>query len=339
MTSPSSRHRNGFGGLIARLAIIALVGFGGSWLAAAQVGARQTDDAPLKVVATFSILGDWVQQVGRDRVELFTIVGAGGDAHTFDPSPEQVAQIADADIIFEIGSDFEPWLNDIVASSGSSATRAVLTDGLDLIPLSGEEAHSEDAEQAQASPETGEAHDHGPVDPHIWHDVSNATASVERIRDELSAAEPTSATAFAANAGPYLQELHGLDGEIRQQVGQLPEDRRKLVTSHDTFAYFARAYGFEIIGTALGSVSTEAGDPSARQFIELVEQIQATGVPAIFAENVSNPDLMQSIADEAGVTLAPSLYTDALGPPDSTAATYIALIRTNTATIVTALAG
>ena len=119
----------------------------------------------------------------------------------------------------------------------------------------------------------------------------------------------------------------------------LPDERRRLVTSHDTFAYYARAYGFEIVGTALGSVSTEVGEPSAQQFAALVAEIQEAGVPAIFAENVANPDLMQSIADEAGVALAPPLYTDALSEPGGPAETYVALMRTNTTTIVTALGG
>ncbi len=285
-----------------------------------------TPAAPVKIVATFSILGDWAQQVGGDRIELVTIVGAGGDAHTFDPSPDQVAQLAGADLIVEVGTEFEPWLNDLVAAAGSPARRVAISDGLDLIPLA-EEEDDHDAEE----------HEHATGDPHVWHDVANAIAGVERIRDEVSAIDPANAPLFAANAGRYLEELRELDGEIRGQVATLPEERRRLVTSHDTFAYYARAYGFEIVGTALGSVSTEAGEPSAQQFAELVEQIEAAGVPAIFAENVANPDLMQSIADEAGVALAPPLYTDALSEPSGPAATYIALMRTNTATIVTAL--
>lgn len=330
-----------------------------------HVSARQGE--PLKVVATFSILGDWVQQVGGDRVEVVTIVPAGGDAHAFDPNPDQVGQIADADLIFEIGAGFETWLDDMVAASGSPAQRVVVSDGLDLIGANGEgeeheEHEDEESHAAEASPEAGhqdehehegspaagdehaagaeddheDEHDHGEVDPHIWHEVSNVIAIAETIRSALGMADSASAATFDANAAAYTAELTELDTAIRDQTGSLPEDRRKLVTSHDTFGYYARAYDFEITGTAL-TLTTESGDPPASEIANLVEEIQSAGVPAIFAENVSNPDLMQAIADEAGVTLAPTLYTDALGEPGSDGETYIAMMRYNTTTIVTAL--
>jgi zinc/manganese transport system substrate-binding protein len=331
------RHRSVAVRLIALMTLsTALFGtFLPTTLAATAAASAQTPapaGEPVKVVASFSILGDWVQQVGGDRVELVTIVGAGGDAHTFDPSPDQVAQVATAQVLFEVGAEFEPWLDDMVAASGSPARRVTVTEGLDLIPL-------DEEEQAEHEGETGTeaAHDHGAVDPHVWHDAANAIAIVERIRDELSTVDPANATTYTANADRYLAELRTLDGEIRQQVASLPEERRRLVTSHDTFAYYARAYGFEVIGTALGAASTEAGEPSAQQFAELVAQIQEAAVPAIFAENVANPDLMQSIADEAGVALAPPLYTDALSEPGGPAENYVALMRTNTTTIVGAL--
>jgi zinc/manganese transport system substrate-binding protein len=338
--------------------------------------ASAQDDAPLRVVATFSILADWVEEVGGDRIEVVTIVPAGGDAHTFDPNPDQVSQIADADLIFEIGAGFETWLDDMYAASGSEARRVVVTDGLDLIGATeeghdheGEEAHEHEEEHAsesagEASPaaeeehehehqHTGEGspaaegehehegegeddHEHGEVDPHVWHDVSNAIAIVEVIRAELGMADSANALTFDANAEAYTAELTELDAFIREEVARLPEERRKLVTSHDTFAYFARAYGFEVVGTAL-ALTTESGDPPAGEIAVLVEQIESAGVPAIFAENVSNPDLMQAIADEAGVTLAPPLYTDALGEPGSEGGTYVAMMRYNTTTIVTAL--
>lgn len=317
--------------------------------------ANAQEGEPLKVVATFSILADWVQQVGGDRVEVVTIVPAGGDAHAFDPNPDQVGQIADADLIFEIGAGFETWLDDMIAASGSDAQRIVVSDGLDLIGATeegddheGEETHAEEASpeaehEHEASPETGHAeesgddHEHGEFDPHIWHDVANAIAIVEVIRAQLGMADSANAATFDANATAYTAELTELDTFIREQTGTLPEDRRKLVTSHDTFGYYARAYDFEIVGTALSSLTTESGDPPASEIAALVEQIQNSGVPAIFAENVSNPDLMQAIADEAGVTLAPTVYTDALGEPGSDGETFISMMRYNTTTIVTAL--
>lgn len=327
------------GSIIGRFVmVLAVVGLLAVPLATVPRASAQ-DGEPLKVVATFSILADWVRNVGGDQIELVTIVPAGGDAHTFDPNPDQVGQIANADVILEIGAGFEPWLDDMYAASGSDAQRVAVTDGLDLIGATEEgDDHENEASPEAGHEEEGEVDDeHGEFDPHIWHDVTNAVASVETIRVALDSADSANAATYDANAAAYTAELTGLDAFIREQIGALPEDSRKLVTSHDTFAYYARAYDFEIVGTALNSLTTESGDPAAGEIATLVEQIQSAGVPAIFAENVSNSDLMQSIADEAGVTLAPTLYTDALGEPGSDGETYIAMMRYNTTTIVTAL--
>jgi ABC-type Zn uptake system ZnuABC Zn-binding protein ZnuA len=167
--------------------------------------------------------------------------------------------------------------------------------------------------------------------------VANAVVMVQNIRDGLVAADPAHAARYERNAGAYLDTLQALDTWVRQQVATLPPERRKLVTNHDTFGYFAHAYGFQILGTALGSLSTETGEPSAQQIATLVDEITAAGVPAIFAENVANPDLMQSIADEAGVQLAPTLYSDSLGSEGSPGATYEGMMRSNVTTIVDAL--
>lgn len=317
----------------------------------------ETDDEPLNVVASFSILGNLVENVGGDRVDTVTIVGAGVDAHTFDPSPDQVALVSNADLIFEIGLDFETWLDDMYAASGSDANRVVVSEGLDLISATEEgpeheaeeadaaspaadDEHEHEAEGSPAANHEGDSeadHEHGEFDPHVWHDVTNAMLMVEVVRDALIAADPTHAEIYEANAAGYLAELRELDGFIFEHVKTLPEERRRLVTSHDTFGYFAQRYGFEVAGTALGSLSTEAGDPSAEEVSELVAEIQAAGVPAIFAENVSNPDLMASIAAEAGVELGPTLYTDALGEPGSEGDTYVGMIRYNVTSIVSAL--
>lgn len=284
----------------------------------------------LKVVATFSILGDWVRQVGGDAIDLSVIVPADGDAHAFDPKPDQVASVADAAVLFEIGLDFETWLEDMVSASGSSATRVPVSTGITLLAF--DEHTGEEHEE-----ESGE-HEHGATDPHIWGNVANAINAVELIRAALTDAGPDQTNTFAANAAAYTETLKSLDTTIRDQVATLPEDRRKLVTTHDTFGYYADAYGFEIVGTALNSLSTEGGDPPASEIASLVDSVTSANVPAIFADNVTNPDLMETIADEAGVTLAPALYTDALGANDADGATYEAMMTYNTTTIVTALA-
>lgn len=319
--------------LFARLAAFALAVCLLASMGAAPARAQSTPaSAPLKVVATFSILADWVQNVGGDSIELTTIVPAGGDTHTFDPSPDQVASIAGADIIFEIGLGFEPWLDDMIDASGATATRVAVSEGIEVLAF-GDASHEDDEEGEHED----DGHDHGSQDPHIWGDVQNAVNAVSIIEQVLIHADPASADVFATNAAAYTAALEALDNHVRAETATIPEDQRKLVTTHDTFGYYAHAYDFEITGTALNSGSTEGGDPSARDIVELVRAIEDSGVPAIFAENVSNSGLMETIAAEAGVDLAPPLYTDALGEPGGEAGTYIDMMTWNTATIVTAL--
>ena len=291
------------------------------------------DHESLTVVATFSILGDVVRNVAGDAVDLTVIVGADGDAHTFEPKPNQIAALADADLIFENGISFETWLDDMYDASGSNATRVVVTDGLPLLAFGGHD------DVSAATHTNDDGHQSDEHDPHVWNDVANVVAEVTTIRDALIAADPANAGTYTANATTYTQQLQDLDASIRQMVGTIPAEERVLVTSHDALAYFAHAYGFTIAGTALGSLSTEASDPSAGEIGKLIEQIKATGVPAIFAENAESGDLMEQIARDAGVTLAPRLYTDALSKDDGPAATYIALMTYNATTIVTALGG
>lgn len=295
----------------------------------AGVRAQTPAAAPLQVVATFSVLGDLTQAVGGDAIQLTTLIGPGVDAHTYDPSPADLAMLEQADVIVENGLGFETWLDNFLDSTNFQGERIIASNGITL-------RHVDESEHdAEETPE--ESHDHGGDDPHVWHSAPNAIVMVENIRDGLQAADPDRATAYDANAAAKIADLQDLDAWVREQVATLPEERRKLVTSHDTFGYFADTYGFQIIGTALGSLSTEAGDPSARQIAELIAQIQEAGVPAIFAENVANPDLMEAIAAEAGVVLAPPLYSDALGTPGTPGDTYDGMMRSNVETIVQAL--
>jgi zinc/manganese transport system substrate-binding protein len=287
---------------------------------------------PIQVVASFSILGDLVKNVGGEAVAVTTLIGTGVDAHTYDPAPADLVVLTKADVIFENGLGFEPWLDRFYASAQPPGARVVVTEG-----ITPREAGADEHEEAQV--EEDGAQEHGQFDPHVWHDIANVVVMVGNIRDALVAADPARTELYEANAAAYVAELEALDASIREQVSTLPEERRKLVTSHDTFSYFAAAYGFEVLGTALGSLSTEAGDPSARDIATLIAEIEEAGVPAIFAENVANPDLMESIAAEAGVSLAPPLYTDALGPQGSPGETYIGMMQSNVTTIVDALSG
>jgi zinc/manganese transport system substrate-binding protein len=261
------------------------------------------------VVTTFSVLGDLVKNVGGEAVEVTTLIGPGVDAHTYDPAPADLVVLTKADVIFENGLGFEPWLDRFFASAQPPGARVVTT--RDITPR---EAGADEEHEGEAQPEEDGAHELGQFDPHVWHDVANVIVMVGNIQDALVAADPTRAELYKANAAAYIIELEALDASIQ-------------------------AYGFEVIGTALGSISTEAGDPSARDIATLITEIEEAGVPAIFAENVANPDLMESIAAEAGVVVAPSLYTDALGLQGSPGATYIGMMRSNVTTIVDALSG
>ena len=308
----------------------------GAWILALAVllvsllagcGGGRVEGSGTRVVATYSILGDLVENVGGESVELTTLVGPNGDAHTFEPAPSDNARLAEAEVVFQNGLGFEPWLGDLYESSGSEAERVVVTDGIEPLPVAGggqghEGAHEEEARR-------------GP-DPHVWHDVGNTIAMVKTIRDALSEADPENAQAYERNAREYVAKLKVLDADVREEVASIPEENRILFTSHDTFGYFAERYGFEV-DTALASASTEAGDPSAGQTAELVAEIERSGVPAIFADNVSDAGVMEGIASEAGVELAPPLYTDALGEPRSEGGTYVGMVRYNVSTMSEAL--
>lgn len=337
-------------GLLILLALL-LTGCGASTASTASTDSTaESGDSnsvgTLTVVATYSILQDWVTNVAGDladeKVEIVTLVGSGGDAHTYEPTPADSVALTRATLIFENGVEFEGWLEDLYDASGSSAKRVVVAEDLVLLHMGegdheeGEHEEDEHEEDEHEEDEHSE-HEHGEFDPHVWQDVTNAIAMVEVIRDELIEADPENATIYAANADAYLDELAELDAWVMEQIASVPEEKRKLVTVHDTFRYFAERYGLEVIGTALGTSSTEAGDPSARQMVDLIELIQAEAVPALFVENVSNPELIERIAQETGVAIGGSLYTDALGEQGSEGDSYIAMIRHNVEMLVEAL--
>jgi len=304
-------------------------------LAACAPAATPAFTHKLKVVATYSILGDMVQNVGGEAIELKVLVGRDGDVHTFEPTPQDGVALKDAQVIFENGLEFEAWLDELYAASNAQAVRAAVSDGIEPLAASVEGEHHAEHEEQEAHSE--EEHEHGEFDPHIWHSAANAAQMVKNIQNALSAVDPANAAVYQANAEKYLTEIAALETYIKEQVNTLPAERRKLVTTHDTLGYFARDYGFEIVGTALGSISTESGDPAADELAELVNDIKLAGVPSIFAENVANEKLMSQMAVEAGVKLAPMLYTDALGPSGSAGETYLKLMRYNVETIVEAL--
>ena len=265
--------------------------------------------APLKVVATYSVLGDIVKNVGGDRIALSVLVGPDADTHTFEPTPKENVLLAKAEVVFENGLHFEHWLDKLYQASGCKAPRVVASDGVEPIELA-------------ASPIKE-------VDPHIWHDVANAMVMTEQVRDGLIAVDGANAEYYQQSAQKYLGRLAALDHWVIDTLKDIPDEHRKLVTSHDTFGYFARRYGFTVVGAAIESATTEAADPSAAQIAQLVDKIKAAGVNTVFTEAMRNPKLMGSVAREAHVQVAPQLYTDALGLQDSDADSYIKMMEHN----------
>ena len=277
-------------------------------------GQNKTRDRP-RAVATFSILGDLVRNVGGERVELATLVGPNGDVHVYAPTPGDVKTIASANIILVNGLGLEGWIDRLIAASAAHAPVVVASRGIG--PRGG--ARSKD--QAVS-------------DPHAWQSVANAKIYVANIRDGLIAVDAAEKEIFEANATTYLAKLDALDGEIKAAIAAIPPARRKVITAHSAFGYFGDAYGIAFI--APEGLSTEA-EPSARDVAKLIEQIRRENVPALFLENVADSRLLERIAAETGVRIGGKLYSDALSPPDGPATTYIAMMRSNVRELTRAL--
>lgn len=287
-------------------------------------------DPALKAVASFSILGDFVHQVGGDRVAVTTLVGPDGDAHVYQPTPADAQAVAGADIVFVNGLHFEGWLDRLTAAAGTKAPLVVASEGVtprQFAPGEGEE----EEEHADADDHD---HDHGPTDPHAWQSVPNAKLYVANIAKALSAADPAGAATYAANAAAYTAKLDALDAEIRAAIAAIPENHRIIVTSHDAFGYFGQTYGMTF--EAPQGISTEA-EASAADVAKLITQIRAEKVPAVFMENITDPRLLEQIAAETDAKIGGTLYSDALSPADGPAATYLDMMENNIHQFSTAL--
>ncbi len=270
------------------------------------------------VVVTYSILADWVERVGGDRVDVTTLVGPDGDTHSYEPVPRDAVAISKAAILFENGLGFEDWLGGLYDSSQTRAVRVAVASNI---------APRKHRCACCANSDT---------DPHVWHSVKNAILMVGVIADQLAALDSTHADGYRQRAQEYIGQLQRLDAEIREQVESIPEERRRLVTSHDSFGYFAAEYGFHVV-SLLDSFTSEASDPSAVKLVSVVRKVREHQVPAIFSENMLTSKLTETVAREAGVETIARLYTDALGPADSEAADYCGMMRANTQTIVQSL--
>ncbi len=282
----------------------------------------QTQDK-LPVVATFSILADLVKNVGGERVQLTSLVGADGDAHVYQPSPNDAKKLSEAKVVFTNGLGFEGWMNRLVKSSGTKAAVVVASKGVK--PIKTKDAHGHGHSHG---------HNHGDTDPHAWQSVANVKLYVANIRDALIAADAAGKEIYQKNASAYLAQLDELERDIRAAVARIPSDRRKIITSHEAFGYFKTAYGVDFI--APQGVSTEA-DVSAKDVARIIRQIKTQKIPAVFMENVSDDRLLKQIASESGARLGGDLFSDALSAANGPASTYILMMRHNVKQLEVAL--
>jgi manganese/iron transport system substrate-binding protein len=271
-----------------------------------------------KVVSTSTMITDWTQQVGGDEIQLKGILKPGTDPHVYEPVPVDSQALEEADLILYNGYNLEPGLIKLMNSAGANAKKFAVGEVVKPLDFN---------YKGKREP-----------DPHVWGDAKNTIAMVNAIRDRLIELSPEDKQEFTDNAARLTDELKQLDAWITKQIQTIPANQRKLVTTHDAFQYYARAYGLDVTGTLIG-ISTEE-QPSAQTVKLLSDSIKKTKVPTIFAETTINPALIKTVATEAGVELAPrELYSDSIGAPGSEGDTYIKMLVANTRTIVEALGG
>ena len=268
----------------------------------------------LNVVATFSILADLVSNVGGDRVEVKSLVGPNGDAHVYQPTPNDAKMVSDARLVFVNGLGFEGWMARLVKASGTKAAMVTATKGV--------------------KPRKMEEGGHVEADPHAWQSVPNVKVYVANIYDALAAADPAGKATYAANSAAYLAKLDALDVQVRAAVAAIPADRRKIITTHDAFGYFGAAYGVAFI--APQGVSTES-EVSARDVAKIITQIRKQKIPAVFLENVTDERLLRRIGEESGARVGGTLYSDALTDDKGPAPTYLDMMRHNVKQLAEAL--
>ena len=280
--------------------------------------------APIKAVASFSILGDLVRQVGGDRVAVEVLVGPGSDAHVFQPTPSQARLVGQAQIVFSNGLGFEGWMSRLLGTAGYKGRHVVASRGIQAI-------HTEEAGE---KPHAG--HQHEETDPHAWQSVPNAMVYVGNIVKGLCEADANGCDSYRRNAVAYNAQLKALDTDIRATWAVIPATQRKVITSHDAFGYYAHAYGVKFLAPQGVNTDSEA---SAKGVAQLVRQIRKEQIKALFVESISDPRLIAQIGRETGVKPAGELFSDSLSDAQGPAASYVAMMRANTTTLTQAIQG
>jgi zinc/manganese transport system substrate-binding protein len=301
-------------------------------------------EAKLPVVATFSILGDFVERVGGERVAVKTLVGPNGDAHVYEPTPADAKALAAAKVVFVNGIGFEGWMARLAKASGTKAPIVTATTGItpremadddhDEAPAKGAKKGHDHDHDKKAKGHAG--HDHGGLDPHAWQSVANVKTYVANVRDGLVAADPAGKSVYEANAAKYLGELEALEAEVKAKVAAVPAERRRVITGHDAFGYFAAAYGIAFV--APQGISTES-EVTAKAVAKLIRQIKAEKITAVFVENMTDRRLIDRVAKETGVTPGGELFADALSPKGGPAPTYVDMVRHNVTLLTRAMIG
>lgn len=312
---------------------------------------NHAQDSKIKVITSTSIIADVAQNVGGDFIELSAIVPPNTDVHAFDPSPSDMVNVSDADLILINGIGLEAFLEKLL-DNVSDIEAVVISNGIEILPFSDEhedenhdaigilgdtaecDEHHEESEHEDT--ESEDEHEHGTCDPHVWTSIPNVIIWTQNIADIFATADPDNTDTYQANADAYIEQLTALDEEIHALVETLPADKRIIVTNHEFMGYFAHEYGFEIVGTVI-SGGTSIAEPTPQDIADLLGIIQAEGIQAIFAEISSTNRLAEVIAQEAGIQVVVDLYSDSLSLPDEPAPTYLDYMRHNAETIVKAL--
>lgn len=287
-------------------------------------GTEARAEKKVKVIASFSILGDMTKNVGGDRVEVSTLVGPNGDAHVYEPTPAAAKAVSSADLVIVNGLGMEGWMERLIKTSGYKGPVVVATKG-----ITPREMTAEEEEEHQH----GAKHEHK-IDPHAWQNLANGQVYADNIAAGLSLVDPAGASIYKANAEAYKAKLAELDKWVKSEFSSIPKAQRRTITSHDAFGYLAAAYGITILSPM--GVSTES-EPSAGGVAKLIEQIRKEKINAVFIENVSDPRLVAQISKESGLKLGGELYSDALSKPEGPAPTYIDMFKNNVTKMVAAM--
>jgi zinc/manganese transport system substrate-binding protein len=275
--------------------------------------------APIKAVATFSILGDLLAEVAGDKVELSVVVGPDIDAHAYQPRPTDARALADAKVLVSNGLGFEGWIDRLAKAAPFKGKAIVATAGVATLKAGADHGHSH-----------GHSHGQGP-DPHCWQDVQRARTYVANIAKGLAEADPPNAAHYRERAQAFDRRLVDLDAWVKAEIARVPADKRRAITGHDSFRYFSSAYGVKFQSPRGYNTSSE---PSARDVAALIREVREHRIKALFVENMTNPGLIDQIARESGAVVGPRLYTDALSGPDGPAPTYEKMMRHNVTALV-----